>query len=201
MASRKLGIRVLGIDGVLGYDAIGLTIREYIDVLIGKKSDRLVYSRSFSCNSSYFDLKKGDIVIVQDPTSVSLAIVDDLYEDIDSSELSPTREIIAKVDLSSLVYSRRFTMEREELYKEIVNKLSNSDKSMLAVVDGKLIATSTDISDEIKSLIEKYNRDFPYEKAYVGLAKVGKSSVNSLYDPAYVGRSRVGRSIVDILKI
>ena len=194
----KLSIRILGIDGVLGYDSIGITLREYIRILTGRKSDKLTYSRSFSCNSSFFKVRKGDVVIVLDNNHTALAIVDGEYTQEEQSELSPQRDIIAKVDLSDYVYSQRMAMEKEELYNRIIEMLSGDLKSKLSISGGKLYLISSDISEEIQELINKYN-SYYYEKAFVGKARLNKSSVNHLYDPAYVGRCKVGRATVDIL--
>ena len=96
----KLKATVLGLDGIPGYDAIGIVLGKYLDSY-PENPDEYFYTEEVFCESPYTTIKTGDLLIIrnQENPQTALAVAKEFFSE-EIEESVPKFEVMATLDIS-----------------------------------------------------------------------------------------------------
>lgn len=154
----KFKARILGMNGVSGFDSIGLVLMNYL----GSSSDKLASFKSESvyCETNYNDLTIGDLIIIVNKiySRTALAYAEEFFSE-EIQDSIPQYDVLARLDVDKSYNSRIIEFEKSEILDQIKALLTILGLETIKVSDGKISIDTSEIevTNEISELVERYN--------------------------------------------
>ena len=154
----KFRAKILGINGVLGFDSIGITLLKYLEASEDELSK--FEMESVFCETDYTDLKFGDLIIIKNKEfpQTALAYPEEFFNS-EIEEADPQFVVIAKLQVKREYNDVLVQNEKKQILEKLEFLMGNLGKEIITIQEGVLSIDTSDLTltDEIKELIERYN--------------------------------------------